>query len=205
MKKRFLVPVVMLGTVVLVACGSAKSVMANDYSVPVRPQKVEQPALKKREVREVDKLAAAEKDKMRAVGIGNDYEEKEARREALRDAQATLAGYIETAVVSLTTEFHKKNTVTGKKLTETQIESYVETAVSQKISSKMIGVPEVYDAADGTLKDNISVKLTKTTDQVRGDVYDPLSKDEVLGADYDKQKFIQDNKDRIQELREKVK
>lgn len=205
MKKILCFPVVMFSVVVLWSCGSSKSFVANDYSVQSKPKNVVQPTLTKREVREVDKLAAAETDKMRAVGIGNDYEEKEARREALRDGQITLAGYIETAVVSLTQEYHKKASVTGKKFSETQIESYVETAMAQKVSTRMIGVPEVYDASDGTVQVYICVELSKPTEQILGDVYDQLSKDDVLGADYDKQKFIQDNKDRIQELREKAK
>lgn len=185
------------------SCGSQKKVAANNYySEPQAP--VSQPTLKKREIREVDKLVAKETDKMRAVGLGNDYDEKEARKEALRDGQATLAGYLETAIVSLTQDYHKKASANNKKFSESETEVFVETAVSQKVSTRIVGVPEIYDAADGTVQVYVCVELQKPTNEIIGEVYDQLTKDEILGADYDKMKFIQDNKDRLQELRDKA-
>lgn len=208
MAKKIILPAFCLMALVFSSCGSSRKGAADNYYVNPNPKKeipAAQPTLKKRDVKEVDKLAAAETDKLRAVGLGNDYEEKEARREALRDAQNTLAGYLETCIVNLTQEYHKKATVNTKKYAETNLESYVETAVSQKVSTRMIGVPEVYDAADGTVQVYVCVELQKPTDQVLGEVYDQLTKDEILGTDYDKMKFIQDNKDRIQELRDNLK
>ena len=60
-------------------------------------------------------------------------------------------------------------------------------------------------ASDATVQVYVCVELQKPTDQVLGEIYDQLTQDEILGTDYDKQKFIQDNKDRLQELREKSK
>lgn len=204
MKKKIIIPALCFAALMLGSCGSSKKATAdNYYSNP--KEKTAQPTLKKREVREVDKLAAAETNKMRAVGIGNDFDEKEARREAIQDAQNTLAGYLESCIVSLTQEYHKKAQANAKKYSETNLERYVETAVSQKVSSKMIGTPEVYDASDGTVQVYVCVELQKPTDNVLGEMYDQLTQDEILGTDYDKMKFIQDNKDRLQELRDKVK
>lgn len=187
------------------SCGSQKKVAANNYySEPQAP--VSQPTLKKREIHEVDKLVAKETDKMRAVGLGNDYDEKEARNEAIRDAKATLAGFLETAIVGLTQDYHKKATANGKKYSESNLQGLIETAISQNIkNTRIVGVPEVYDAADGTVQVYVCVELQKPTNEIIGDVYDELTKDDVLGTDYDKMKFIQDNKDRLQELREKAK
>lgn len=197
-----------LGAIValLSACGSSKNASSDYYNNPSRKARVA-PELKeeKREVREVDKLAAKETDKMRAVGIGNDVDEKYARREAIRDGQATLAGYLETAIVALTTEYHKKAGTNAKKFSEANIEEMVEMAVAQKVTSRMIGVPEVYDVSDGTVSVYVCVELSTPTEKVLEEVYDGLSRDGVIGTDYDKQKFIQDNNARINELREKVK
>lgn len=185
------------------SCGSQKKVAANNYySEPQAP--VSQPTLKKREIREVDKLVDKETDKMRAVGLGNSYDEKLARKEAIRDGQATLTGYLESSIVSLVQDYHKNAAVNGKKYSESNTEGLVETAVSQKVSTKIVGVPEVYDAADGTVQVYVCVELQKPTNEIIGEVYDQLTKDDVLGSDYDKMKFIQDNKDRLQELRDKV-
>lgn len=204
MTKKIFASALCLMALVFASCGSSKKATAdNYYNEPV--QRTAQPTLKKREVREVDKLAAAETNKMRAVGLGNDFDEKEARREALQDAQNTLAGYLETTIVSLTQEYHKKAQVNAKKYSETNLERFVEAAVSQKVSTKMVGTPEVYDASDATIQVYVCVELQKPTDQVLGEIYDQLTQDEILGTDYDKQKFIQDNKDRLQELREKSK
>lgn len=192
--------------VMLSACGSSKKAADNYYNNPA-PQKetpVKQPNLKKREIREVDKLVAKESDKMRAVGIGNDYDEKYARNEAVRDGQANLASYLEASIVALTTEYHKKASVNAKKYAETNLETYVENAVSQKVSTKLIGVPEVYDASDGSVQVYVCVELQKPTNEVLGEVYDQLTKDEILGTDYDKMKFIEDNKERLKELRDKL-
>lgn len=204
MKKTIIFSALCLAALMLGSCGSSKKAAADNYYSNPKGT-VAQPTLKKREVREVDKLAAAETNKMRAVGIGNDYDEKEARREAIQDAQSILAGYLETCIVSLTEEYHKKAQVTSKKYSETNLERYVEAAVAQKVSSHMIGTPEVYDASDGTVQVYVCVELQKTTEQVLGDMYDQLTEDEILGTDYDKMKFIQDNKERLQELRAKVK
>ena len=205
--KKDLIICASIAMAILCSCGGSKNV-ANDgyYSNPSRNVKVA-PTLtqKDREVREVDKLAAKETDKMRAVGIGNDVEEKYARREALRDAQTTLASYLETTIIALTKEFHKKASINNKKVSETNIEDYVESAVSQKISSKIIGVPEVYDVSDGTVSVYVCVELSKPTEQILGEVYDQLTVDEILWTDYNKQNFIKDNLDRLQELRESVK
>lgn len=80
----------------------------------------------------------------------------------------------------------------------------MENAVSQKVSTKLIGVPEVYDASDGSVQVYVCVELQKPTNEVLGEVYDQLTKDEILGTDYDKMKFIEDNKERLKELRDKL-
>lgn len=200
MKKN--VMLIALGAIVVLmsACGSSKKVSDDYYDAPTK--KITE---KKREVREVDRLAAEKTDRLRAVGTGNDMDEKYARREALRDGQTILAGYLETAIIELTNEHHKKAQANDKKFSETSLDDYVETSVAQKISTKMVGLPEVYDKSDGTVSVYVCVELTTTTEQVLGELHDQMTRDEVLAADYDKQKFIEDNKKRLEELREKVK
>ena len=204
MKKNVIMVAITTATMSLMACGSTKSVVNQGYNNSGQDGK-QQSFMVKQQTREVDKLVAQETNRMRAVGIGNDYDEKLARREAQNDAKNTLAGYIETSVVALTSEYTKKTTINKKKISESNIEGMVETSVAQKVSTRMIGVPEVYNVSDGSIQVYVCLELVKPTEEILGEVYDDLSKDDVLGVDYDKQKFISDNKDRIQELREKVK
>ena len=206
MKKIMILGCIVSGCIVLSSCGGSRQVTAAPrYQQEIATVRDDQPRLKKRETREVDKLVAQETNKMRAVGIGVDFEEKEARREALRDAQNSLASQLETAIVSLTTEYHKKNTLNVKKLSEGNTEGIVEYSVAQKVAVHPVGVPEVYDASDGSIQVYVCVELNTPTSDVLGGVYDDLSKDQILGIDYDKQKFINDNLDRLKELRERVK
>lgn len=205
MKKNLFVAACGVAALLMTSCGSSKSSQQGYYN-PYEKQQEEKPVfMKKQETREVDKLAAAEKDCMRAVGIGNDYSEKEARREAMDDARNTLASYIEQSVVSLTTEYNKKSTVNKKKVSEGNREGVVEYTVAQKVNTRLVGVPEIYTVSDGSVQVYVCLELTKPTQSVLGDVYDDLSKEDILGIDYDKEKFIKDNMDRIQQLREKVK
>lgn len=214
MKKNILVMAFGMAAMLMTACGggTTKSVADNSYynnprgNEPVVQQQapVKQPKETKRSVREVDKLAAAETNSMRAVGIGNDYEEKDARREAINDARNTLAGFIEASVVALTKEYHKKTQKQQKKTSESSIEGTVEYAVGQTISTKMIGIPEAYDLSDGTIRVYVCLELTKPNKQVLSEIYDNLKDEDILGVDYDKEKFIQDNMDRIKELRAKA-
>ena len=186
------------------ACSSSKKAAKEYYKNP-QNNETRHVTEQKVETREVDRLAAAETDRMRAVGIGNDYDEKQARREAMIDARNTLAGYMETAVLNLTQEYSQKSILNKKKMTESTLKGLVETSVSQKLSTKLIGVPEIYRLSDGTIQVYVCLEMTKPTKNVLGDVYDNLSREDALGADYDREKFIQDNLDRIQELRENVK
>lgn len=184
------------------SCGSSKASSSYDSS---RQNDKKHLTMKKQEIREVDKLVAQETNKMRAVGIGNDYEEKDARREAMNDARTILAGYIETAVIALTQEWTEKNRANKDKLSEAQRKEFVEQAVAQKVSTRLIGTPEIYNVSDGTIQVYVCLELTKSTADILGDVYDNLTREDVIGIDYNREQFINDNIDRIKELREKVK
>ena len=206
MKKTMLFLMFSVTMMLISSCGSSKKATAdNYYSNPQRQEgfkKITEGP--KRETKEIEKIAAAEIDNLRAVGIGNDTEEKYAKREAIRDAYNTLAGFLETAVINLAKEYHKRATVDSKKYSETNLEEYVETSVAQKIGKNhLIGLPETYEMSDGTVNVYVCIELDNTKEQVLGDLYDQLTKDEILGTDYDKQKFIQDNKDELDKLRKK--
>lgn len=185
----------------LFSCGSQKNLDSSYYANPNNISTPQVPKETKREVREVDRLASQATDKLRAVGIGNDYNEKYARREAIRDAQATLAGYLERAIIEIVKEYNNNHTLNQAKVSEAQIEGYVETTVSQKISSIPIGMPEVYDLADGSVRVYVCVELQTETKKFLEDTYNNLTEKQILGIDYDKQKFIEDNMKTIEKLR----
>lgn len=216
--KKLLNFVVVLGLgAAMFSCGGQKQVAADYYNNPrgnysnqqTEPERkvVETTTVTatKRAESKLDLLAAEESTKLRAVGIGNDYEEKYARREAIRDAQATLAGYLERSIIEIVKEYNKRTTKNDRKKTESQLEGYVETTVAQIIKSHPIGVPEIYDLSDGTVRVYVCVELDMETTSLLEDTYNKLSDDEVIGVDYDKKKFIEDNLQEIERLRNEVK
>ena len=92
---------------IIYSCASNKGLSKNYYSNPNKEiTKKTGISETKRAVREVDRLASQATDKLRAVGVGNDYDEKYARREAIRDAQTILAEYIENAIVEVVKEYN---------------------------------------------------------------------------------------------------
>ena len=190
----------------LCSCATRKAIPADYYTDPSGIEKKNESALRetKRETRQVDILASEATDKLRAVGIGNDYDEKYARREAIRDAQATLAGYLQRAVLEIAKEYHQKKGVNQKKISEQTLKDYLETFISQKVSSVPVGLPEVYDLSDGSVKVYVCVELRTNTAEVLGETFDALKEKEILGVEYDKQQFIEENLDVIERLRNEL-
>lgn len=209
----FAVSVVLACT--LSSCGGSKQMANAGYYnnpypqqqqyVPQQQVKPQQQSMQELKTLKVDELVAEETDKLRAVGIGNDPDENDARREALQAGQLELASLIETSVVALTQEYNQKNQVNGKKLKEEQRKELIEFAVSQKISVKAIGTPDRFLTGDGSFQIYRCVELTVPTVEVLGDIHNELTREEVIGMDYDREKFIKDNMDRIQQLRENAK
>ena len=89
-------------------------------------------------------------------------------------------------------------------VSERNIEGVVISTVAQKINSVPVGLPEVYDLSDGTVRVYVCVELKSKTEDLLGETYDNLTKEQILGVDYDKQKFINDNIDTIKKLQNKL-
>lgn len=189
--------------VALSSCGSSKQAANADYYN--NPQQATTPQPQKLETLEVDRLAAEETDKLRAVGTATDIDEMDARREALQNGQLEIASLLESSIIALTQRYAQENDLNRKTLEDEQRKDFVEISVAQNISTHSVGVVERFLNADGSYKVYRCVELTKRTDEVLGNIYNDLVKEEIIGLDYDKQKFIQDNFDKIKELREQVK
>lgn len=211
--KKFTIFASLLVALLIQSCGGPRQMVNGGYYNNPYPQQQPQvqesaePVIKstKREVSEVDRLAAEETDKLRAVGIATDYDEQDARTEALQNGQREIASYIETAVIALTKEYSKKSQLNKKTFKESDRDDFVEFAVAQNVSVRPVGVPDIYDLSDGSVRVARCVELREKTENVLGKIHDSLTQEEIIGIDYDKQKFINDNIDRINELRDNLK
>jgi G:T/U-mismatch repair DNA glycosylase len=204
--KKISILAVIGGAMLLGSCGGAKQIANGAYYNNPQPQVT--PVIQKQEelkTLEVDKLVAEETDRLRAVGVATDDDENEARKEALQNGQQEIASLLETSVVALTQVYNQKTKVNKKKTTEQQRKEFVEFTVSQKISTRAVGTPNRFLNADGSFQIYRCVELKMPTAELLGEIHDELTREEVIGVDYDKQKFIKDNLEKIQELRENVK
>ena len=180
------------------SCGSSK---------PVEKiiQLANEPRLKELKTLVVDKLVAEETDKLRAVGIATDIDEMEARKEALQNGQIEIASMLETSIVALTQVYNQKVKANSKKFTERERKEFIELTVSQKISTHAVGTPDRFITDDGEYHVYRCVELRTPTAELLGEIHDELTREEVIGVDYDRKKFIEDNLEMIQELREKAR
>lgn len=173
---------------------------ANYYENPYSTQKEQ-----KLETLNVDILVEEETDKLRAVGIGEDIDEADARMEALRAGQRELASLLETTVVEFTRQYQQKYAKGDKKYKDNQTKGVIEYSVAQAISVRAVGAPDRYKLEDGTYKVYRCIELKTPTTEVLGKVYEDLTREEILGMDYDRNQFIKENMEILQDLRAKVK
>ena len=62
----------------------------------------------------------------------------------------------------------------------------------------------IYDNTDKTITAYVCVELTTPTDKILEDAYDKLTQDEILQTEFDKKKFVEENKEELKKLRDKV-
>ena len=186
---------------ILQSCGSSKQVTnANYYDNPHAAQEEQ-----RLETLNVDILVEEETDKLRVVGIGEDIDEADARMEAIRAGQREIASLLETTVIEFTRR-HLQDYVKGnKKYKGSQTNGVVEYSVAQVISVRAVGTPDRYRLEDGSYKIYRCIELKTPTTEVLGKVYDDLTREEIIGMDYDRDKFINENMELLQELRAKTK
>ena len=186
---------------ILQSCGSTKQVTSGNYYN--NPHAVQEG--QRLETLNVDILVEEETDKLRVVGIAQDIDETDARMEALRAGQREISSLLETTVVEFTRQYQQKYVQGDKKYKNNQTKSVIEYSVAQAVSVRPIGIPDRIRLDDGSYKIYRCIELKTPTKEVIGKVYEDLTREEIIGMDYDRDQFIKENMDILQELREKVK
>lgn len=188
----------------MVSCRSKKPATTDDYYSNPRANT----ATLTRKAREESRVEAASRlsdnGKLRAFGQANDFNLNDARRDAIRAAQTELAMQIENAIAITTQEFRKKSNINTKKLSERQLNEIIETNVVQVVKNTHVVDFQAYDVTDGTIDYEVCIEMSANLNDVLGTIGDQLSHDEVLAIDYDKQQFIKENKERIEQNRSRL-
>ncbi|MBR0038348.1 MAG: hypothetical protein IJP70_12030 [Bacteroidales bacterium] len=181
----------MMTATVFVSCGSKKA--AVDTAGRVR-----------RTVDPTYQLAQKEGKNLRAASSATSSLEDVALENAENAAVALLAGRIQSAIIGVRDRYNKTNQIDNRGLTEQEVQNHVKTYISQVLSYKVIGEPSIYDNPDKTITAYVCIELTQTTDKLLDDAYNRLTQDEILQTDFDRQKFIEENKEELKKLQGKL-
>ena len=192
MKKNILMVAFGIAMMLLSSCGSSKGA-AEETKGRVR-----------RTVDPVYRLAKEEGANLRAASSAISSLEDVALENAENAAVTLLASRIESSIIGVRERFNKSNQVDTRNLTEQQVTNYLQTYVAQKLSYKVIGEPSIYDNPDGTITAYVCVELTTPTEKILEDAYDKLTQDEILQTEFDKKKFVEENKEELKKLRDKT-
>ena len=134
---------------------------------------------------------------LRAAQSARSMLEDVALENAENAAVQTLASRIESAVEGVRERFNETNQIDSKTMTQQQVRNLITTKINQKISYRVVGEPAIYDNTDGSVTVWVCVELVKPTDNFLSDLYDDLTKDDIISIDYRRDKFAQDMKDQI--------
>lgn len=187
----------------LSSCGGSKQVAdAGYYNNP--QGNMQQPQRQRRTVDPTYTLAAQESDKMRAAQSATAYLEDVALENAEVAAAQALAARLETAVIGVRDRYNKNNQVNAKAMTEQDVQNSVKSYFAQRVSYTVIGEPSIYDNPDGTITAYVCVEMKDRTEAVLGKAYDTLSREEIIAVEFDKNKFIEENKEELKKLQEKI-
>lgn len=191
--------------VLLSSCGGSKQVAdAGYYNNPQGYVKPQQQTRQRRTVDPTYTLAKQEGERMRAAQSATAYLEDVALENAESAAAQALAARLETAVVGVRDRYNKNTQVKKKTKTEQEAQNSIKNYFAQKISYTVIGEPSIYDNPDGTITAYVCVELRDRTEDLLSKAYDELSRDEVIAVEFDKKKFIEENKEELKKLQEQI-
>lgn len=197
MSKSFKFMVMGIIFIMLTACGSTKQ------TLPYYERATEQGSVKGSTLREsnpVLRLAKEQGNSLRAAQSSTARIEDVALENAENAAAQALASRLESAIYGIRERFNQNNQIDDKNLTEEQTRNLIRTKIKQSISYKVIGEPAIYDNSDGTVTIWVCVELTKPTEQILNDAYKSLTDDEIIKMNYDRDQFVKDVKDELDQL-----
>lgn len=206
MKKKNLVTAALsVMLLALTSCGGSKAV-AQDDNRGINPKKESAAATRvRRTIDPTYKLAKEEKDRLRAAQSATSYLEDVAMENAENAAVQAIASRLETAVVGIRERYNSNKQANAKVLTYQEVQNHLKSYIAQKLSYRVVGEPSVYDNTDKTVTVYVCVELKATTQEILENLYDKMEEEDIMekGA-VDKQKFIEENKEELEKLKNKV-
>lgn len=189
----------------LCSCGGSKQVANAGYYNNPYPQQQQQSATRQR--RTVDPtytLAKQEGDRLRAAQSATSHLEDVALENAESAAAQALAARLQTAIMGVRERFNRTTQVNNQAMTEQDAQNHIKSYFAQKIAWVVIGEPSIYDNPNGTVTAYVCVELKTKTEDVLKEAYDNLTREGVIAVEYDKKKFVEENKEELKKLQQQL-
>jgi hypothetical protein len=172
-KKLALVAVAAIfGSVALTGCGGTKSAQSasTEVTVPLSGKEFQ-----------------TDKDFFRASQSGKSPDLATAKKIALQNAKAELAGNIQSVVKAVTENYTNQRTVGDKQEFENKFEENARAVVNQTLNDVRIIGEKVFKEKDGKHTYYVAIEMSK--EPVVNNIADRISKDAKLQLDFDKHQF----------------
>jgi len=127
------------------------------------------------------------KSKFRASAVGESLDQATAKKKAMSNAKAELAGSIQTTIKATIDNYVNSREFNNKETVEERFEGLSREVIDQKLSGVTLICEEPFLTAAGKTKYYICLELG--ADELVDAINERLTKDESLKIDYDYEKF----------------
>ena len=128
-----------------------------------------------------------DKDFLRAKQMGKSPDLATAKKIALQNAKAELAGNINALIKRVTDQYTNQRTVENKQSFENKFEELSREVVEQSLSNVSIKDEKIFKEKDNTYSHWVVIEISK--ESLIEKLNNKISKNEKLKLDYDKKKF----------------
>ena len=147
------------------------------------------PDRKERIVDECIRLAQ-DTTQIRAYGTATSYDEAAAVEFAEAEAVRQLSTMMETAAEGARQIYRGTASKNASQSSESRMESVTTQFFAQRVKNYRIVKTTMYDLSDGTIQVYVCIELRDGIEKTSQELADTLSNDEILGVDFNRQKFI---------------
>lgn len=127
------------------------------------------------------------KELFRAKSLGKSPDMATAKKIALNNAKAEIAGLISTKIKSVTDNYTNQRSITNAQDFENKFENLAREVVSQQLNDVSIIGEKVFRDKTGTVEYWVAVEVSK--EAIMNGITNKVSQDKKLQIDYDKKKF----------------
>lgn len=192
--KKLYVLTILIGSLMLSACGSSKKAIGTQHSG--RVLRTTEPCIE---------LALADSENLRAYGTATSYIEKTALNEAERDARNRLATMIKVAVEGAAQDYEQNAAQNQGKSAETIGESVMSQFVAEEIKNTKILKTSIYDLADGSIQVYVCIEMQAGLDAFEEKLKNTLDREEIIGIQYDRDRFVEKMAQGLEQYKQRQK